>query len=215
LKIAIVCSNNIFCEGLKELLKDDHNIQVIGIFTSGSGSCQDIKEILKLGADIVLLEFNAHSDILFSLPDNLMRADSHKIVLIGDRSLSSLAPKDVKDLIVKGVVGILPQGADSDLLKKILNAVYSGEMSLGRTVLTKLFSPTKEQKMTSTLGKREQEIVLHICQGYRNKEIAQKLKISEQTVKSHCNRIYKKLGVTDRLQLALYSHKIGPFATKT
>ena len=48
----------------------------------------------------------------------------------------------------------------------------------------------------------------------RDKEIAQKLQISEQTVKSHCNRIYKKIGVSDRLQLALHSHRILPEDTR-
>jgi DNA-binding NarL/FixJ family response regulator len=60
------------------------------------------------------------------------------------------------------------------------------------------------------LTRKEKEIVSLICHGYRNKEIAQKLAITEQTVKSHCNRIFKKVGVSDRLQLALYTHKIWP-----
>jgi DNA-binding NarL/FixJ family response regulator len=60
------------------------------------------------------------------------------------------------------------------------------------------------------LTKKEKEIVSLICNGCRNKEIAQRLDISEQTVKSHCNRIYKKVGVSDRLQLALYTHKLWP-----
>jgi DNA-binding NarL/FixJ family response regulator len=60
------------------------------------------------------------------------------------------------------------------------------------------------------LSKKEKEIVSLICHGCRNKEIAQRLDISEQTVKSHCNRIYKKVGVSDRLQLALYTHKLWP-----
>jgi DNA-binding NarL/FixJ family response regulator len=49
-----------------------------------------------------------------------------------------------------------------------------------------------------------------ICQGYRNKEIAQQLDISEQTVKSHCNRIYKKVGVSDKVQLVLHLFKTWP-----
>lgn len=63
----------------------------------------------------------------------------------------------------------------------------------------------RHHEKNTSLAKREKEIIFHICQGFRNKEIAQKLQISEQTVKSHCNRIYRKLGVTDRLQLALLS----------
>jgi DNA-binding NarL/FixJ family response regulator len=68
----------------------------------------------------------------------------------------------------------------------------------------------KQSAPNVRLAHREKEIISHICQGYKNKEIAQKLHISEQTVKSHCNRIYKKLGVADRLQLALHSHNILP-----
>lgn len=214
LKIAISCSNYIFGEGLKKLIEDDRDIQVVGVFNGVNGSLQDVKEILKLKPDIFLVDFSANSNILLCLPDDIVGANRPKILLIGDRSLSLLADRELKDLITRGVVGILPPGADSDLLKKVLKAVFSGEMWLDRSTLTKLFSSTGEPAGNSTLAKREKEIVAHICQGYRNKEIAQKLNISEQTVKSHCNRIYKKLGVTDRLQLALYSYKIHPFNPK-
>jgi DNA-binding NarL/FixJ family response regulator len=214
LKIAISCSNYIFGEGLKKLIEDDRDIQVVGIFNSGNGSLEDVKEILKLNPDIFLVDFSANSNILLCLSEDIPGADRPKILLIGDRSLSLLADRELKDLIIRGVVGILPPGADSDLLKKVLKAVFSGEMWLDRSTLTKLFSSTSEPAGNSPLAKREKEIVSHICQGYRNKEIAQKLNISEQTVKSHCNRIYKKLGVTDRLQLALYSYKMDRLTTK-
>jgi len=213
LKIAISCSNYIFGEGLKKLIEDDRDIQVVGVFNGVNASLEDVKEILKLKPDIFLVDFSANSNILLCLPEDIMEANRPKILLMGDRSLSILADRELKDLIIRGVVGILPPGADSDLLKKVLKAVCSGEMWLDRSTLTKLFSSTSEPAGISNLAKREKEIVSHICQGYRNKEIAQKLNISEQTVKSHCNRIYKKLGVTDRLQLALYSYKIYPLTT--
>jgi len=60
------------------------------------------------------------------------------------------------------------------------------------------------------LTEAEKQIVFLICEGFRNKEIGKKLEISEKTVKSHCNRIYKKVGVTDRLQLATYIYKVWP-----
>ena len=208
MKIAIGCCNYLFGEGLKKLLEEDRDLQVVGIFNGGNGSVPELKEILKLNPDIMLVDFNTNSNLLLCLPDDILAANRLKILLIGDRSLGLLTERELKELISKGVVGILPPGADSDLLKKVLKAVSSGELWLDRTALMKLFSLTKEPEKNLTLAKREKEIVSHICQGYRNKEIAQKLNISEQTVKSHCNRIYKKLGVTDRLQLALYSHKI-------
>jgi DNA-binding NarL/FixJ family response regulator len=141
-------------------------------------------------------------------------ANKLKIILIGDRSLRYVADKQLKELVLKGVVGILPPSADSELLKKALQAVFSGELWLDRHTLMKILASMKQQDQNTGLAKREREIVFHICQGYRNKEIARKLHISEQTVKSHCHRIYKKLGVSDRLQLALYSYKIWPHEQK-
>ena len=57
----------------------------------------------------------------------------------------------------------------------------------------------------SLLSDREKQIVQHVAQGFRNKEIAEKLFISEQTVKNHLHNIFDKLGVSDRLELALYA----------
>lgn len=129
---------------------------------------------------------------------------------MGDRTLRVVADRHLKDLILKGVVGVLPASADSDLLKKALKAVFSGELWLDRHTIMKLVSAMKSNEGNSCLAKREREIVHLVSQGYKNKEMAQKLNISEQTVKSHCSRIYKKLGVSDRLQLALYSYKVWP-----
>jgi len=60
----------------------------------------------------------------------------------------------------------------------------------------------------SPLSTREREIVTLVAQGYKNKEMAEKMFISEQTVKNHLHNIFDKLGVSDRLELALYAiHK--------
>ena len=61
------------------------------------------------------------------------------------------------------------------------------------------------------LTKREIEIVKVICKGYRNKEIMKSLSMTEQSVKKHLTSLYKKAGVTDRLQLALYAIKHWSF----
>jgi DNA-binding NarL/FixJ family response regulator len=70
--------------------------------------------------------------------------------------------------------------------------------------MSEIFSRQAEgRKASSKLSETEKEVAALICLGCRNKEIAQELDISEHTVKSHCNRIYKKLEVSDRLQLSL------------
>jgi DNA-binding NarL/FixJ family response regulator len=208
LKLAIGCSNYIFSEGLKRLLEDERDMEIVGIFNGSKSSPFSLQQILDLNPDIIISDFTVDYNILISHSENFLNDNRLKILLIGDRSMRFIADRQLKDLISKGVVGILPPSADSDLLKKALKAVLAGELWLDRSTLVKLLSAFKNTEKTVNLAKREREIVLHICQGYRNKEIAQKLNISEQTVKSHCNRIYKKIGVSDRLQLALYSFRI-------
>ena len=213
LRLAIGCSNYLFAEGLKGLLEGERGIDIIGLFTGGMNSESNLAEILKLKPDIILADFSSDFNILFSLPEDFFTGNHLKILLIGNSSLRFVSDRQLKELILKGVVGILPQSADADLLKKALKAVFLGELWIDRNTLMKLINCMKQPEKNIGLAKREKEIVSHICQGFRNKEIAQKLEISEQTVKSHCNRIYKKLGVSDRLQLALFSYKIWPDCT--
>jgi DNA-binding NarL/FixJ family response regulator len=214
LRLAIGCSSYLFCEGLKTLLDDERDIEIVGMFNGHTGVLPDLKEVLKLNPDVILADYSADFNIFLNLPQEMLSSKRLKIILIGDRSLRLVADKQLKELVLRGVVGILPPSADSELLKKALKAVFSGELWLDRQTLMKIISSMRRNETGVSLARREKEIVSHICQGYRNKEIAEKMHISEQTVKSHCNRIYKKLGVSDRLQLALYSYKILPDMTK-
>jgi DNA-binding NarL/FixJ family response regulator len=202
-KVAIGCYNYLFGEGIKKLLEEEKGINVIGIFNES----KDLKEITKIAPDIILLDFN----IFRNLPEDFSVDPQIKILLTGDETLYSVSDKRIAGLVSKGVVGILPPGADSYLLKKAIQAVFSGELWLDRKTMSHILSSESHSKKGEvTLTDTEKEIVSLICQGYRNKEIAQKLDVSEQTVKSHCNRIFKKVGVSDRLQLALCVYKEWP-----
>jgi two-component system response regulator DegU len=202
IRVAIGCHSYLLGEGLKRLFKGEKEIETVGIFDEGA----DVKEIVKLNPDIILADFK----IFRAFPEDLHESDQTKILLIGDRSWSSDAERQVPELILRGVYGILPPDSDSQTLIKAVKVVYAGELWIDRklikNVLCNIGSPEKRVNLT----RKEKEIVSLICHGYRNKEIAQQLDISEQTVKSHCNRIFKKVGVSDRLQLALYTHKLWP-----
>ncbi|MFZ5906222.1 MAG: LuxR C-terminal-related transcriptional regulator [Nitrospirota bacterium] len=211
LRLAIGCSNLLFANGLQELLEDERNIEIIGIFSGGEGdSLPDLKKIQACRPDVILADYTPDLNSLFIIPDEYSNENPVKIILIGDKNLRLIADVQLREFVLRGIVGVLPPSADSALLKKALRAVAQGELWLDRQMLTKILTAAKSRDKSRNLAKREQEIIMHICQGYRNKEIAQKLNISEQTVKSHCNRIYRKLGVSDRLQLALYSYRIWP-----
>jgi len=211
LRIAIGCCNCLFAEAVKTLLEDEKDIEIVSILNSDGDLAKNLQQALKLNLDLIISDFTTFTEDLntfLSLTNEFFRDDQLSILLIGDSAMRFVADQDLRELIVRGVVGILPPSGDSDLLKKALRAVCDGELWLDRVTLMKLFAQMRRSVSQASLAKREKEIMTHICQGYRNKEIAQKLNISEQTVKSHCNRIYKKLGVSDRLQLALYAQRI-------
>jgi DNA-binding NarL/FixJ family response regulator len=118
-----------------------------------------------------------------------------------------------------GCSGIVLKQTAADLIIKSIRRVHAGEIWLDSNttaaVMRQFASPldgtpqagmrTRER---SPLSNREREIVALVAQGYKNKEMAEKMFISEQTVKNHLHNIFDKLGVSDRLELALYAiHK--------
>jgi DNA-binding NarL/FixJ family response regulator len=114
---------------------------------------------------------------------------------------------------------IVVKQTQPDLIVKSIRKVNAGEIWLdSRTtaaVMRQFASPQeggptngKGARERSPLSAREREIVGLVAQGYKNKEMAEKMFISEQTVKNHLHNIFDKLGVSDRLELALYAiHK--------
>lgn len=201
IRIAIGCHSYLLGEGIKRLFKGDPDIEIIGIFDQGI----DFEEIMKLNPDIILTDFKIFSSFPKKFPFDNKRV---KILLISDKYWFYDYEKQVPELIIRGVSGILSPEADFAVLKKALRVVHSGELWLDRKAIKNVILQINQVEKKIHLTKKEKEILNLICDGYRNKEIAQKLDISEYTVKSHCNRIFKKFGVSDRLQLALLTHKI-------
>ena len=125
-----------------------------------------------------------------------------------------------------GCSGIVLKQTATDLIIKSIRKVYGGEIWLDShttAAVMRQFASPGDSSPASTGGKsrersplstREREIVQLVAQGFKNKEMAEKMFISEQTVKNHLHNIFDKLGVSDRLELALYAiHKglhLGP-----
>jgi len=113
-----------------------------------------------------------------------------------------------------GCSGIVVKQTPPELIVKSIRKVHDGEIWLDShttaAVMRQFASPSDggRGRGRSPLSNREREIVALVAQGYRNREMAEKMFISEQTVKNHLHNIFDKLGVSDRLELALYAiHK--------
>ena len=130
--------------------------------------------------------------------------------------LSGAIPEETELALFKaGVRGYCRNDIDPQLLKRVIVAVQVGELWIRRSLVPRLldelgvqFSSTVDDKRAVTgrlayLTVREREIAALVGSGGTNKQIAKQLDISERTVKAHLTEIFRKLGIADRLKLAL------------
>jgi DNA-binding NarL/FixJ family response regulator len=203
IKIAIGSCCYLVGEALKKIIEENPAMKVIGIFTEK----RDLAETLKLNPHILIVS----STLFQANEEEIFITDGLKLLILDHGNLGDLDARQMNGLIEKGLVGILPQGEEISVLIKALEAVSSGELWFDRKTLGSLLANKHTSSEPMVLFTRvEEKVISLLCRGFRNKEIAQELQVSEQTVKSHCNRIFKKTGLTDRLQLVIYFHKSRP-----
>jgi len=204
--ISICCCNDLFAEGIKQLLADEegdmgYHIRIV-----------DAEKEITEKTDLLITDFHTLSSM--SLETLFQRKVG--ILLLFTGCLPRMRDKHLLGYISMGLVGILFPKTDVTQLKKAVKCVISGEWWFTHKKLKDLVTCIKngEMEFDIPLSMKEVEVVKLICKGCHNKEIMKHLKVSEQAVKNHLNRIYKKVGVTDRLQLALYAIKLWPFYTR-
>jgi DNA-binding NarL/FixJ family response regulator len=142
-------------------------------------------------------------DLLRDLPTLSVRSRAVATAEVESRS-------EIVEAMRLGAKGFLLKQTGLDLFVKCLRKVYEGEIWLdGRFAEAVLhafgsFQPEAKSDGKSELSAREMEVIALVVQGYKNRDIAEKLFISEKTVKNHLSAIFNKLGVSDRLELTLY-----------
>jgi len=197
LKIVVHCCNYLFGEGIKLIIEEcELNIDEVV-------NCFDRKEIIEERPDLLVADFNTICSILHDTSFN----HNVRLLLLETGCLPRLENERLLDFIRGGLVGILASMTDSSQFKKSIKNALSGDFWLERKKLQSIIA-TKSGAFSNEkpdLTEKELEIVKLICNGFSNKEIMKKLKISEQSVKSRLRRIYRKTGVSSRLQLALFA----------
>jgi DNA-binding NarL/FixJ family response regulator len=196
IRLAIVSSNRLFCEGVRKLVEGDPEIVIVG----EPDPVADFQDLVDLQGDVVLIDQPA----LFAIPRQALTESSlnAKFIMVESRTEPSLIDAELIGLISKGVMaGILSAEANGELLKKALRVVASGELWLDHLTIKNIL--TQAMSLKKSVTRQESEIAQLITRGYCNKEIARELKIAEATVKSHCNRLFRKYNVSGRLQLGL------------
>jgi len=213
-RIVLADDHPIVRDGLKKLLQLEDDFVVVG--EAGDGR-EVLDKVRELDPDVLLLDLRMPNLDGLSALQALQQTNKRTRVII-------LTASEDKNEFVQamklGCSGIVLKQTAPDLIVKSIRKVHSGEIwldSLTTAAVMRQFSTGLEGangsngakgRERSPLSAREREIVALVAQGYKNKEMAEKMFISEQTVKNHLHNIFDKLGVSDRLELALYAiHK--------
>ena len=213
IRVLIANGHTLFREGLRQLLEAG-GFEVVGE-TADADSLVALAE--RTQADIILLGTSMPRQNGIEILRKLSAADVSARTL-----LMTSSPEDRNQLVHAlklGAYGVVPQESTTQRLFESIRCVMAGQYWIGRESVSDLVralrndSPPdgKSREKRFGLTPRELEIVTLVVAGYSNPDIAQRFSISGQTVKHHVSNIFDKLGVSNRLELALFAvnHKLA------
>jgi DNA-binding NarL/FixJ family response regulator len=207
-RILIADDHPIFRDGLKRLLESESDLKVIGEACDG---IEAVELVRKLRPEILLLDLAMpRRPGLEALREIGTDGFPVRVIL-----LTAAAEKEqIVEALQLGARGVVLKDSATQILLKSIRAVMHGEYWVGRESVSNLVqylrslidsSATASRRKRYGLTPRELEIISAVVAGYANKEIAEHFKISEDTVKHHLSNIFDKLGVSTRLELALFA----------
>ena len=206
IRVAIADDHPVFRDAVRALVSLEPDLEVVAEAEDGD---EAIKVVKQENPDILLL------DLLMPRLDGLsalqrIRSDGllTKVIVLTvseDETSHVLAMK-------YGAAGIIRKSMATNFLIEGIRRVQDGEVCLDDHTMVLVLRKFSTQRKPPPMSQREWEVASLVCQGFRNKEIAGKLFVTEDTVKSHLSRIYDKFDVSDRMHLVLYAIESGiPF----
>jgi DNA-binding NarL/FixJ family response regulator len=211
IRIMLLDHHTLMRDGLRSLFEDQADLKLVG--ESGS-----LKQACAIAAashpDLILLELNLDGELdLQVIPELLGAAPQTRLLLVTGMNENQLFHQAVN----LGVMGVVRKEEGSQTLLKAIRKVHAGEIWLDRTMIASVITNLTrgrshpkvdpEAQKISQLSEREREVIALIGHGLKNKQIADKLSISEVTVRHHLTSIYSKLEVSDRLELIIYAYQ--------
>ncbi len=209
--LVIADDHPIFRDGLRRLLEAEPDLKVIGEARDGA---EAVKLARQLKPEVLLLDLampkHPGLEALRELSTGAGAGTSVRVILL----TAAIEKNQIVEALQLGARGIVMKDSATQVLLKAIHTVMAGEYWVNRESVSNLVQYLRSMVESSDqdakrkkfgLTPRELEIVSAVVAGFANKEIAEYFKISEDTVKHHLSNIFDKLGVSTRLELALFA----------
>ncbi|HEX6729200.1 MAG TPA: response regulator transcription factor [Pyrinomonadaceae bacterium] len=210
IRIMIVDDHAVIRTGLRMLIEQDPTMKVVAMVGTTS---EALDQATKEQPDIIILDLVlGEEDGLAFLPELREKVPGSRVlILTGVQN-----PDSHRSAIRLGAMGIVLKEHAADLLLKAIRKVYEGEVWIDRSMMgmmiqefTKPIQTNPEDSKIAALTTREREVITLVGEGLKNKQIAERLFISETTVTHHLSSVFSKLDVSDRLELIIYAFRHG------
>ncbi len=208
IRVALVDDHAIVLDGLRRLFEAEPDIDVVQTYTTGDAV---VAGGPPLDADVLVLDLRMPGtsglDVLARLAKD---GPTCRTVLLS----AAVSDDDAVEALRLGASGIVLKESPPDTLLACVRAVARGERWIDTETRTRAATLVAQREasaanLAGVLTARETEIVRMIMRGLRNRAIAERLQISEGTVKIHLHNVYEKLQLDGRLELMIYAQKCG------
>ena len=204
IRIILADSQAIYRVGIRKIFALEDDLRVV----AQADSLDNLRSAIeRYPSDVVLLEGTLLGGSTNAVSELLKIAPEAKLII---QAVGTDESQTV-ELYRKGVRGIISRSISPDLLVRCVRRIAAGETWIDNQSVTWVIEAYRAQaaalvspKSQPRLSAKEMAIITCITQGKRNKEIAYQLGTTEQVIKNYLRKIYDKLGVSDRLELALY-----------
>jgi two-component system, NarL family, nitrate/nitrite response regulator NarL len=207
IRLVLVDDHPIVLQGLQRLFERHEDFEVVACCPDGTSALEAVRE---LQPDVLVIDLRMPGLNGLDVLRNLTPSQSGcRTVLL----TAIVRDSEVMEAVKLGVRGIVLKESSPDVLIDCVRRVYAGEQWIERETVTRalqgMLRESAARDVGQTLTPREVEIVRMVAHGFRNKVIAERLSISEGTVKVHLHNVYEKLGVDGRLELVLCAQQKG------
>lgn len=211
IRLMIVDDHAVLRDGLKTILESELDIEVVGEADSGDVALQLLGTV---EPDVVLTDINMQGMNGIEVTKAIKHQHPDiRVLILTMHSHEEYLMAAIKE----GADGYLLKDAPSDQVIEAVRTVYRGESVIHPSLTKKLMNYHQQQlqveKTESALTERERDVLICLVEGLTNKEIGERLFVSEKTVKIHVSNIFKKLNVKSRSQVVIHAvqHRLVPF----